>query len=65
RYGDMKKELAEDMVIFTSPFRERILEIEKDELYLSKVVSQGSEKARDSAQKTIREVREIIGFKPF
>lgn len=65
RYGDMKKELAQDMIIFTSPFRERILEIEKDEPYLSKVVSQGSEKARDSAQKTIREVREIIGFKPF
>ncbi len=65
RYGDMKKQLAEDMVLFCSPLRSRILEIEKDEDYLRKVVNQGSEKARLSARKTIKEVREIIGFKPF
>ncbi len=65
RYGDMKKQLAEDTIKFTEPFRERILELEKDDAYLGKVVKEGAEKARVVAQKTIREVREIIGFKKF
>lgn len=65
RYGDMKKQLAEDMVLFCSPIRSKILEIEKDSEYLRAVVNEGSEKARASARKTIKEVREIIGFKPF
>lgn len=65
RYGDMKKQLAEDMILFTTPIREKILEIESDNQYLRKVVSQGAEKARASGDKTIREVREIIGFKSF
>ena len=65
RYGDMKKQLAEDMILFTTPIREKILEIESDNQYLRKVVSEGEEKARASADKTIREVREIIGFKSF
>lgn len=65
RYGDMKKQLAEDMIAFTTPIRERIKEVENDSEYLRRVVRHGSEKARESAQKTIREVREIIGFKSF
>lgn len=65
RYGDMKKQLAEDMINFCAPFREKIEGYLNDETYLSKVAQQGSEKARESASKTIREVREIIGFKSF
>lgn len=65
RYGDMKKQLAEDMVAFTAPFRERINELLSDEAYISKVARMGREKAHESAAKTIREVREIIGFKRF
>jgi tryptophanyl-tRNA synthetase len=65
RYGDMKKQLAEDLVIFTAPFREKILELSSDNAYLHKVATQGAEKARESASKTIKEVREIIGFKAF
>ncbi|MBW6478696.1 MAG: tryptophan--tRNA ligase [Bacteroidales bacterium] len=65
RYGDMKKQLAEDVIAFTAPLRERILEIGADDAYLSKVARMGAEKARESASKTIKEVREIIGFKPF
>ncbi len=65
RYGDMKKQLAEDIISFTSPFRERILSISADNAYLRKVVNRGAEQARASAAKTIKEVREIIGFKPF
>lgn len=65
RYGDMKKQLAEDMVKFTTPIRERILELSSDDDFINKVVRMGAEKARESASKTIREVREIIGFKHF
>jgi tryptophanyl-tRNA synthetase len=65
RYGDMKKQLAEDIINFTNPFRERIEEIKSDEKYLARVVKMGKEKAHESASKTIKEVREIIGIKPF
>jgi len=63
RYGDLKKQLAEDMIRFTTPIREKILELDADQDYLDKVARMGAEKARESARKTIREVREIIGFK--
>lgn len=65
RYGDLKKQLAEDIIKTTSPIRERIIEIEKDDAYLHKVTSEGAEKARASASKTLREVREIMGIKKF
>ena len=65
RYGDFKKQLAEDMIIANNPIRERIEDIARDTDYLRKVANTGAAKARESAQKTIREVRELIGFKPF
>lgn len=65
RYGDMKKQLAEDIIATTTPIREKIEAISSDSDYLSKVVKQGAEKARESASKTLKEVREIIGFKSF
>ena len=63
RYGDMKKQLAEDICAFSTPIRERILEISADEAYLRRVASIGTEKARESAAKTLEEVRQIIGFR--
>jgi len=65
RYGDLKKQLAEDMILSTAPIRERINDIAADTEYLRKVSKLGAEKARESAGKTVREVREIIGFKSF
>lgn len=65
RYGDLKKQLAEDMVAFVKPISNRIAELEADNDYIRKVVNMGKEKAKASAQKTITEVREIIGFKQF
>jgi tryptophanyl-tRNA synthetase len=65
RYGDFKKQLAEDMIVFNTPIRERIEEIAKDDNYLRQVAKHGALKARESAQKTIREVRSLIGFKSF
>lgn len=65
RYGDLKKQLAEDVIKFTEPIRERINEIKSDNRFLAKVVSEGAEKARESGSKTIRDVREIIGYRKF
>jgi len=65
RYGDLKKQLAEDMIIATAPMRERIEAIANDEVYLRQVAIYGAIKARESAQRTIKEVREIIGFRKF
>ncbi len=65
RYGDLKKQLAEDIIRATDPIRNRINDILTDNKYLSKVVREGGEKARESASKTIREVREILGYRPF
>ncbi len=65
RYGDLKKQLAEDINIFISPIREKINDIKSNDEYLRKVAKMGAEKARESASKTIKEVRDIIGFKPF
>jgi tryptophanyl-tRNA synthetase len=63
RYGDMKKQLAEDIIAFTNPLREKILSLHADHTLLNKMADMGAEKARESAQKTIREVRSIIGFR--
>jgi len=65
RYGDLKKQLAEDMIIATTPIREKINAIANDAPYLRQVARHGAIKARESASKTIREVREIIGFRSF
>ena len=65
RYGDMKKQLAEDMIRTITPIRERINELKADEAYLGKIAAMGKEKARESASKTLKEVRNIIGFKNF
>jgi tryptophanyl-tRNA synthetase len=65
RYGELKKQLAEDIIKATDPVRIRINDILADNRYLSQVVREGCEKARESASKTIREVREIIGYKAF
>ena len=63
RYGDLKKQLAEDIIAYTSPIRERIIEILEDNVYLAKVAKMGAEKARESAVKTLQEVKDVIGFK--
>ena len=65
RYGDLKKQLAEDILKITLPIRERILEIQNDDAFLARVVRQGAERARERAAKTLAEVREIMGIKRF
>ena len=63
RYGDLKKQLAEDIAKFNAPIRERINEYSQDIEFLDRVAKIGAEKARESASKTLEEVRKTIGFR--
>lgn len=62
RYGDMKKQLAEDMVKFITPIREKAESIRNNEAFLKEVMETGAEKARKSAQETIRLVKDAMGL---
>jgi tryptophanyl-tRNA synthetase len=62
RYGDMKKQLGEDMAKFIKPIREKAEAIRNDEKYLKEVMQKGAEKARKSAQATMLLVREAMGL---
>lgn len=62
RYGDMKKQLAEDMVNFIAPIREKALSIQEDTSYLQGIMKMGAEKARESAAKTLAEARKNMGI---
>ena len=62
RYGDMKKQLAEDMVNFIAPIRDKVNAILNDEKYLNQVMEKGAAKARASAGLTMQLVREAMGL---
>jgi tryptophanyl-tRNA synthetase len=65
RYGEMKKQLGEDIMRFISPMRERTESIREDAKYLQEVMEKGAEKARASAKVTMKLVREAMGLKYF
>ena len=65
RYGDLKKQLAEDMVQFITPIRQKTIDIINDEKYLQQVMESGAVKARVSAGATLQIVRTAIGLQYF
>jgi tryptophanyl-tRNA synthetase len=62
RYGDLKKQLAEDMVAFIKPIREKAADLQKDTATLQRIMKMGAEKAGESASKTLTLVRSAIGM---
>lgn len=62
RYGDLKKQLAEDMVKFISPIREKAEAIRNDKKYLTEVMEMGAVKANASAAETMSLVRTAMGL---
>lgn len=62
RYGDMKKQLAEDMVSFIAPIREKARELQQDQAYLNRIMKAGAGKARASAAQTLQLARKLIGI---
>lgn len=63
RYGDMKKQLAEDMINFLTPVREKISSIRENDDLLNKIAREGAEKARANAEITMQHVRTAIGLR--
>lgn len=63
RYGELKKQLAEDMVDFIAPIREKVDAVLHDEKKLRQIMEQGAEKANKSATITMELVRQAIGLK--
>jgi tryptophanyl-tRNA synthetase len=62
RYGDLKKDLAEDMVAFVAPIRQKATDIMANETLVNQILEQGAEKANKSANATMKMVREALGF---
>jgi tryptophanyl-tRNA synthetase len=62
RYGDMKKQLAADMVEFIKPIRSRAADIQQNKELLHQIIRQGAEKARMSAGATLKLVRDAMGM---
>lgn len=63
RYGDMKKQLAADICATVAPIREKIEMYKNDDALLQRIANQGAERARERAAQTIKDVRDIIGFR--
>jgi len=62
RYGDMKKQLAEDMVGFIQPIRAKATDLQNNKDLLIKIINQGADKARTSASATLSLVRKAVGM---
>lgn len=63
RYGDLKKQLAEDMAKFIAPIREKAESIQHDENYIHQIMKTGADKARANASRTLQEVRKSMGVR--
>jgi len=61
-YGDFKKDLADVVVEFVTPFRDRTLELLDDQTQLSAVLEQGRQQAAEVAEATLRDVWQRVGF---
>ncbi|MBC2961045.1 tryptophan--tRNA ligase [Nocardioides deserti] len=61
-YGDLKKDLAEVVVEFVTPFRERTIELLDDQAHLMAVLQRGAETAGAVAEATIKDVYQRVGF---
>ncbi|HEX5893232.1 MAG TPA: tryptophan--tRNA ligase, partial [Solirubrobacterales bacterium] len=63
-YGDFKAAVADAVVEFLAPVRERYEELRPDEETLEAALTSGAEKARAIASETLVEVRAAIGIGP-
>ncbi|MBK7640910.1 MAG: tryptophan--tRNA ligase [Bacteroidetes bacterium] len=63
QYGPLKMQLAEDIVKFALPIKEKIVDLEKNTDLLGKIAKLGAEKARESANETIKGVKNLMGLK--
>ena len=63
-YGDLKKELADVVVEFVTPFRDRTFALLEDRTELDAVIAAGAERANEVADRTLADVYDRVGFVP-
>jgi tryptophanyl-tRNA synthetase len=63
-YGDFKGDLADVVVEFVTPFRDRTLALLEDRSELDAVLARGAERAREVASRTLADVYDRVGFLP-
>lgn len=61
-YGDLKKTVAEAVLAEITPIRERYLELIDDKPELDRMFKLGAEKAEKKAEKTLQNVKDVMGF---
>ncbi len=61
-YGDLKADLADAVVDFVTPFRNRTMELLDDKAQLDAVLQDGAEKAGAVAERTLADVYDRVGF---
>jgi len=61
-YKEFKEGLSEVINSFLNPIREKRKEFEKDDAYISKVLLEGTEKANEETEKTMKLVREALNY---
>lgn len=63
-YGDLKRDLADQVVEFVTPFRDRTLELIAEKAHLEQVLADGAARAGEVAAKTLGDVMDRVGFVP-
>jgi tryptophanyl-tRNA synthetase len=61
-YGDFKGDLADVVVEFVTPFRDRTMALLDDRAELDAVLARGAERAREVASRTLADVYDRVGF---
>lgn len=61
-YGDFKSAVADSVAAYIAPIRDRYFDLLKDKEYLKEVLTTGANKARYTANKTLRKVYKKVGF---
>jgi tryptophanyl-tRNA synthetase len=61
RYGDLKSAVAEAVVSYLAPVRDRYGELRSDEARLEEILAGGAQRARGIARETLADVRDRVG----
>ncbi len=61
-YGEAKKRLAELIIGYFRPFRQKRAELEKNPDYVKQIMAEGAKRARAVAEKTLAEARKAVGL---
>ncbi len=63
-YGAFKSVVADAIVAYVAPVRERYHELRRDEAELERIMADGADRARAIASETLRDVRSVMGVGP-